>query len=295
RAGRAAAARERHREGDLGGGPRGDRHRSPAGDGVDVLVVGAIATQTIHSHRRRCATRIEDEPTRRIQDDRSGSNVRGGVFIIHRARQGGVSATRGARRNCRAARRALHAVQIERGADYVAEPDGGGGDLFARAGVAAFDGGERRGAVAYARADIQVGGAQERAGTRGQIKIKIKIKRETDGRCVAVCVLRCYDRLGRQRRTGSRADRLRREHQLAGRGWADDDVARSRAGEAARGEVKRDRGGDVVGQIREGRDTVDGRGGYGPLQRAGASAARHRNDPAIIGGDQVARRVLDPN
>src|SRR5947207_9801226 len=50
-----------------------------------------------------------------------------------------------------------------------------------------------------------------------------------------------------------------------------------------------------VGQVREGRDAVDSRGGRGPLQGAGASTARHGNHPAIVGGDKVSGGVFDPD
>src|SRR5207247_2020747 len=73
----------------------------------------------------------------------------------------------------------------------------------------------------------------------------------------------------------------------------DDNVDGSRAGQAAGGEVKRDRVGEVVGEIRKRGDAVDGRGGQGALQGPAAGTAGHGDHGAVVAGAQVAQRVFD--
>ena len=79
------------------------------------------------------------------------------------------------------------------------------------------------------------------------------------------------------------------------RSRVDDNVAGSDGGQAGGGEIDGDGFRDVVGEIAEGGHAVDGRGGERALQSAGACAASRRDDSTVVGGDQVAKGILDPN
>ena len=59
------------------------------------------------------------------------------------------------------------------------------------------------------------------------------------------------------------------------------------------GEAQGDGVGDIVGEIGEGGDAVDGRGGQGALQGAAAGAARDGDDGAVVAGAQVAVGIFD--
>src|SRR5439155_8080258 len=109
-----------------------------------------------------------------------------------------------------------------------------------------------------------------------------KIKREADGGVVAEGILALYDRLRTQQGTVGGVAGLGGEDEFGGGGGADHDVARGGVGEGAAGEKDGDGLGLVVGQVGEGRETIEGRCGKRPYQVGGAGAAGGGDGGSVV-------------